>query len=329
MPPIHYRLLSIEDRERLLVAGVNDRDVNVKRACVRLVGESWLTFAGENLLTLTSSLDVVYSPVASKVMQALFTAYPEIPENLQLDSEMWENLTPDMVFIMRSTLEYFFERKDADQTDKHLPEVMKLAQLLESFGAKLETEENEELRPDLEFIIHQLLLIAKMSDFPDELGRRQMLTLMRKMILVPEIPENNVEAITDIIRKLSINEQDFIRIMVEVVSDVREMAPTADDDADEQDMLSEAVLVSIRCLIIIKYILQRCFDALSEGSSVYGLLSECIVPAVQSSDQVLQEFGIECLALCCLLDKGMAIDNLSLFVKAASNGKGDIHTKGL
>ncbi|KAJ2813316.1 chromosome condensation complex Condensin, subunit G [Coemansia furcata] len=328
MPPIDYHLLSIEDRERLLAAGVNDRDANVKRACVRMVGESWLTFAEENLLELTSSLDVVDSPVASKVMQALFTSYPEIPENLQFDNDLWENLTPEMTFIIRSILEYYFERKDADQTDKHLPEVMKLAQLLESFGSKLETEENEELRPDFEFIIHQLLLIGKMSDFPDELGRREMLTLMRKMILVPEIPENNIDAITDIIRKLSINEQDFIRIMVEVVSDVREM-PSAADGSDEQDAVSEALLVSMKSLMIIKCILQRCFDTLSEGSSMFGLLTECVVPAVQSSELVLQDYGIECLALCCLLDKGLAIDNLALFVQAVLEGKNELRTKGL
>ncbi|KAJ2066972.1 chromosome condensation complex Condensin, subunit G [Coemansia sp. S155-1] len=328
MPSIDYHLLSIEDRERLLAAGVNDRDVNVKRACVRMVGESWLTFAEENLLELTSSLDVVDSPVASKVMQALFTSYPEIPENLQFDNDMWETLTPEMTFIIRSILEYYFERKDADQTDKHLPEVMKLAQLLETFGSKLENEENEELRPDFEFIIHQLLLIAKMSDFPDELGRRQMLTLMRKMILVPEIPENNIEAITDIIRKLSINEQDFIRIMVEVVSDVRE-TPSLADSIDEHDAVTEALLVSMKSLMIIKYILQRCFDTLSEGSSMYGLLTECVVPAVQSSEMVLQDYGIECLALCCLLDKSLAIDNLALFVQAATEGKAELRTKGL
>ncbi|KAJ2068266.1 chromosome condensation complex Condensin, subunit G, partial [Coemansia sp. S142-1] len=248
--------------------------------------------------------------------------------NLQFDNDMWETLTPEMTFIIRSILEYYFERKDADQTDKHLPEVMKLAQLLETFGSKLENEENEELRPDFEFIIHQLLLIAKMSDFPDELGRRQMLTLMRKMILVPEIPENNIEAITDIIRKLSINEQDFIRIMVEVVSDVRE-TPSLADSIDEHDAVTEALLVSMKSLMIIKYILQRCFDTLSEGSSMYGLLTECVVPAVQSSEMVLQDYGIECLALCCLLDKSLAIDNLALFVQAATEGKAELRTKGL
>ncbi|KAJ2696960.1 chromosome condensation complex Condensin, subunit G [Coemansia sp. IMI 209128] len=328
MPSIDYHLLSIEDRERLLAAGVNDRDINVKRACVRMVGESWLTFAEENLLELTSSLDVVDSPVASKVLQALFMSYPEIPENLQFDNDTWDSLTPEMIFIIRSILEYYYERKDADQIDKHLPEVMKLAQLLESFGSKLENEENEELRPDFEFVIHQLLLIAKMSDFPDELGRRQMLTLMRKMILVPEIPENNIEAITDIIRKLSINEQDFIRIMVEVVSDVREM-PSIVDSSVEQDAATEALLISMKSLMIIKYILQRCFDTLSEGSSMYGLLTECVVPAVQSSELVLQDYGIECLALCCLLDKNLAIDNLALFVQAALEGKNELRTKGL
>ncbi|KAJ1948134.1 chromosome condensation complex Condensin, subunit G, partial [Linderina macrospora] len=328
MPSLDYRLLSIEDRERLLTAGVNDRDASVKRACVRMIGESWLTFADQNLLELTTALDVVDSPNAAKVMQALFTGYPEIPENLKFDSELWDSLTPEMAFVIRSTLEFFSERKDSDRMDQHLPEAMKLAQLMEAFGAKLEAATDDEARPDIEFVIHQLLLIAKMSDFPDELGRREMLTLMRKMLLVPEIPENNIEAIADIIRKLSINEQDFIRIMVEVVSDVRELGAANEPD-DAENARLEALLVSIKCLIIIKYILQRCFDALSEGSSMYGLLTECVVPAVQSSESVLQEYGIECLALCCLLDKSMAIDNIGLFAQAVRQGAGELHTKGL
>ncbi|KAJ2388206.1 chromosome condensation complex Condensin, subunit G, partial [Coemansia sp. RSA 2559] len=328
MPPIDYRLLSIEDRERLLTAGINDRDANVRRACVRMIGESWLTFADQNLLELTSSFDVVDSPVASKVMQALFSAYPEIPENLDFDQELWENLTPEMAFIIRSTIEFFNERKDADKIDKHLPDAMRLAQMLELLGSKLESEAEEEVRPDYEFIIHQLLLVARMSDFPDEIGRREMLTLMRKMIMVPEIPENNIEAIADIIRKLSIGEQDFIRIMAEVVSDVRELAPELTSGSPKETRL-EALLVSIKCLIIIKYVLQRCFDTLSEGSSMYALLTECVVPAVQSSETVLQEYGIECLALFCLLDKSLAVDNIVLFAQAVKHGSGELHKKGL
>ncbi|KAJ2781905.1 chromosome condensation complex Condensin, subunit G [Coemansia javaensis] len=329
MPHIDYHLLSIEDRERLLAAGINDRDPNVKRACVQMIGESWLAFAGQNLLELTSSLDVVDSPVATKAMQALFSAYPEIPENLSFDRELWAALTPEMAFIIRSTLEYFCERRDADRVDKHLPEAMQLAQLLESFGAKLEAEENDELRPDVEFVVHQLLLVAKMSDFPDELGRRQMLTLMRKMLMVPEVPENNIEAIADIIRKLSVSEQDFIRIMVEAVSDVRELAPPAAEAASTESARLEALLVGIKSLIVIKCTLQRCFDALSEGSTMYGLLTECVVPAVQSSETVLQEYGLECLALCCLLDKGLAVDNIVLFAQAVRQGSGELHAKGL
>ncbi|KAJ2242760.1 chromosome condensation complex Condensin, subunit G, partial [Coemansia sp. RSA 475] len=90
-----------------------------------------------------------------------------------------------------------------------------------------------------------------------------------------------------------------------------------------------ALLVGIKSLIIIKYILQRCFDPLSEGSSMYGLLTECVVPAVQSSETVLQEYGIECLALCCLLDKSLAVDNIILFAQAVKQGSGELHAKGL
>ncbi|KAJ1817983.1 chromosome condensation complex Condensin, subunit G [Coemansia sp. RSA 2598] len=329
MTAIDYRLLSIEDRERLLVAGINDRDSGVRRACVRMVGEGWLTFAGENLLELTAALDVVDSPAAGKVMQALFAAYTEIPENLSFDNELWNTLTPEVAFVIRATLEFFAERHDSDQLDKHLPDGMRLAQLLETMGAKLEAETEDEMRADHEFVIHQLLLIARMSDFPDELGRRAMLTLMRKMLLVPEIPENNIEAISDIIRKLSVSELDFVRIMVEVVSDVREMAPSDADDLPPERVRLETLLVSIKCLIIIKYILQRCFDSLSDGSAMYALLTECVVPAVQSSETVLQEYGIECLALCCLLDRSLATDNITLFAQAVRQGSGELHAKGL
>ncbi|KAJ1648373.1 chromosome condensation complex Condensin, subunit G [Coemansia erecta] len=329
MTAIDYRLLSIEDRERLLVAGINDRDSGVRRACVRMVGEGWLTFAGENLLELTAALDVVDSPAAGKVMQALFAAYTEIPENLSFDNELWNTLTPEVVFVIRATLEFFAERHDSDQLDKHLPDGMRLAQLLETMGAKLEAEAEDEQRADHEFVIHQLLLIARMSDFPDELGRRAMLTLMRKMLLVPEIPENNIEAVSDIIRKLSVSEQDFVRIMVEVVSDVREMAPSTSDDLPPERIRLETLLVSIKCLIIIKYILQRCFDSLSDGSAMYALLTECVVPAVQSSETVLQEYGIECLALCCLLDRNLATDNIALFAQAVRQGAGELHARGL
>ncbi|KAJ2378443.1 chromosome condensation complex Condensin, subunit G [Coemansia sp. RSA 2607] len=329
MAAIDYRLLSIEDRERLLVAGINDRDSGVKRACVRMVGESWLTFAGQNLLELTAALDVVDSPAAGKVMQALFAAYTEIPENLSFDSDLWETLTPEVAFVIRATLEFFAERHDSDQLDRHMPDGMRLAQMLENMGAKLESETDDEVRADHEFVVHQLLLIARMSDFPDELGRRAMLTLMRKMLLVPEIPENNIEAVSDIIRKLSVSEQDFVRIMVEVISDVREPTPTEADGLPAERVRIESLLIGIKCLIIIKYLLQRCFDKLNDGSSIYALLTECIVPAVQSSETVLQEFGIECLALCCLLDRSLAVDNVVLFAQAVRQGSGELHAKGL
>ncbi|KAJ2230458.1 chromosome condensation complex Condensin, subunit G [Coemansia sp. RSA 485] len=329
MTSIDYKLLSIEDRERLLVAGINDRDSSVRRACVRMVAVGWLAFAGENLLELTSALDVVDNPAAGKVMQALFTAYTEIPETLSFDNDLWDTLTPEVVFVIRATLEFFAERHDNDQFDKHLPDGMRLAQLLETMGGRLEAETEDEMRADHEFVIHQLLLIARMSDFPDELGRRAMLTLMRKMLLVPEIPENNIEAISDIIRKLSVSEQDFVRIMVEVVSDVREMAPSPTDDLPPERARLETLLVAIKCLIIIKYILQRCFDSLSDGSAMYALLTECVVPAVQSSETVLQEYGIECLALCCLLDRNLATDNIALFAQAVRQGAGELHAKGL
>ncbi|KAJ1674476.1 chromosome condensation complex Condensin, subunit G, partial [Spiromyces aspiralis] len=332
LPTIDFRALSIEYRERILSAGINDRDPGVRRACVQLLGESWLQTVDQNLLELIESLDVVDSPIADDAIKALFNMYPEIPENMDFVEEIWNNLTPETSFLIRVTLEYFAGKGDeSNKLDEMLPEVLKLANYLSSFVKKLEDEDDEELLPDHEYVIRQLLMVTRLSDFPDELGRRHMLTLMRQMLVLPEISESSIEIITDILKKLAINERDFTSMMAEVVSDIRESL-IENMSSDDEESKQEQIITLIKCLVIIKYLLQRCQEAstsLSQNSSIYGLLSEYAVPAIQSSEAVLQEYGVECLALCCVLDKTLAADNIELFIQAATEGSINLCTTAL
>ncbi|KAJ1921228.1 chromosome condensation complex Condensin, subunit G [Mycoemilia scoparia] len=319
LPVVDFRALSIESREKVLTAGINDRDPNVKQACVRMLGETWLQTVDQNLLELIESLDVVDSPIADDAIKALFQTYPEIPNNLTFNDEILDNLTPETSFLIRMTLEHFSNENDNERLDASLPEVLKLAQLTSSFVSKLENETDEDLLIDHEYVIRQLLMITRLSDFPDELGRRHVLTLMRQMLVLPGIPENSIEIITDILKKLSISERDFTSMVVEVLSDIRESVDS-DVDPNNDEAKQEQIVILIKCLVIIKYLLQRCQEPLNQNTSIYGLLSEYIVPAIQSSESMLQGYGVQCLLLCCVLDKTLAVDNITLFIQAAMEG---------
>jgi condensin complex subunit 3 len=98
----------------------------------------------------------------------------------------------------------------------------------------------EEERLDQEFIIGEMLRMAVNLDYADEIGRRKMFQLVRKyniilclsmslthnstgnMICQDILPEGLVGRCLDVLRKLSPNERDLIRVVVEVVHELRD-----------------------------------------------------------------------------------------------------------
>lgn len=88
------------------------------------------------------------------------------------------------------------------------------------------------------FITQQLLEIALMADYGDEIGRRKMFTLIRDMISSAELPAPLIAPCMDVLLKLSNGERDFQRVVVEIVQNVRESeagTPAADVDEEEEE----------------------------------------------------------------------------------------------
>ncbi|ODV70498.1 hypothetical protein HYPBUDRAFT_103762 [Hyphopichia burtonii NRRL Y-1933] len=75
---------------------------------------------------------------------------------------------------------------------------------------------------DLEFIIEQILLIIKEYDFDDIVGNRRMLPIIRNYLTNGALPEKLIEVCTNILRKISTNENDFASLCVEVITDIRD-----------------------------------------------------------------------------------------------------------
>ena len=66
--------------------------------------------------------------------------------------------------------------------------------------------------------------------------------------------------------------------------------------------------------------LQNVEGNLQSNATLVTMLNNLVVPAVRSHEAPIRERGLLCLGLCCLLDKNLADENLTLFLHCFSKG---------
>lgn len=206
---------------------------------------------------------------------------------------------------------------------------------------------------DLEFIIEQLLLIAKDYDFSDEIGRRKMLQSIRSSLTDDELSDKLVEISLRVLRKISINERDFSTMSTEIITDIRDSVldendetfvsavsifQSNDDDEEIQgnpdDMMSEdgdnpskkhksepkppPDEILIQCLILLQHYLELAEDPLSNNYQFDSFIETLIRPAYRNEEnKQIRLLGFRNFGLLSLLDRQLAINNLKFFGVAA------------
>ncbi|ODH51132.1 hypothetical protein GX48_02744 [Paracoccidioides brasiliensis] len=118
-------------------------------------------------------------------------------------------------------------------------------------------------------------------------------------------------------------------------SSKRNRSETPDDEVDENEGDSEEVpfnkeeakakvlreiMVNMKCLYIAQCMLQNVQGNLQDNMHLVTMLNNLVVPAVRSHEAPIRERGLECLGLCCLLDKTLAEENMSLFIYCYTKG---------
>lgn len=103
-----------------------------------------------------------------------------------------------------------------------------------------ETEEQrmrrEEVRIELEITVGELLRLGINLDYADEIGRRKMFQLVQGMLSQDVLPEPILMRALDVLRVLTPDEKDLIRVVVEVVHELRD---PQDEDADKADVSAD------------------------------------------------------------------------------------------
>lgn len=391
-----FRYLSLSMRERLLRWGLRDRDENVRKAAGKLFRERWIEdCAGtsetegpeaangevkppsfDGLLELLERIDVVNSGVengvALEAMKGFWEGRHDYRDTVTFDDNFWDTLSAESVFMARSFNDFCRNEgngKFEALIEEKMPEVTQLAFYLQRYITVLvealkrvlvqeyADDEEEEDTVEQEFIVEQMLHIARTLDYSDEVGRRKMFTLLRQSISIPDLPEEVTKLSVEVLRGIcagdAAGEREFVSVVLEAVADVHdtimdEAASEADEsfhsarsevssdgtptksskssqkpaisEKAEQEKAIKEIMVNMKCLHIVQCMLENIEGQLQQNVDLVSMLNNLVVPAVRSQEAPIRERGLLCMGLCSLLDKSLAEENVALFIHFFSKG---------
>ncbi|KAL8290386.1 hypothetical protein RQP46_002644 [Phenoliferia psychrophenolica] len=356
-------------REEVIGRGLRDREEGVRKAAGKLVAK-WADEVG-GIVKFLELLDLSEGTIAEKALLAIFDAKPELVETIDFGDEYYNSLTPSTAFLARVYLQHLRDANDARLGDLE-PVMTALAYFIDNEWTKLvvlvEAEEkDDEAERSAEFVVAELVGIAVNADYGDEIGRRKMFDLMRKMLGFSLLPPTLIPKCLDVLSK-GTSERDFLRIVVEIVQVLRADSALITSESegdlsdaetqvggDDDDGASEAggrrrnkgkgkakvpaprgeghverrKDLDLRCLGVIRALLERVMGTLQDNSMVHGLVFELIVPAVKSKDHEIRAEGLISLGLCCLIDRTMALDSFPLIARQSQDAEGPMQVKAL
>ncbi|KAJ5469851.1 hypothetical protein N7530_007208 [Penicillium desertorum] len=305
------------------------------------------------LLELLERIDVVNSGmesgVAHEAMRGFWEGRADYREAVVFDEPFWENLTSESAFLLRSFNDFCRmenEGKYDSLADDKMPEVTAMAYFLGKYITNLlerkkiskeSGEANDDDAVEHEFVVEQLLHIAITLDYSDEVGRRKDVlaparnfgrarTAGREHETQAEFCSVVLEAIAEVHDTIT-TEDSFVSARSEISDDTSRRSETPGDEEvtpfnkeEAKAKIVREIVVNMKCLYIAQCMLQNVQGHLQQNMNLVTMLNNLVVPAVRSHEAPIRERGLLCLGLCCLLDKNLAEENMTLFIHCYSKG---------
>ncbi|NXO83320.1 CND3 protein, partial [Sitta europaea] len=250
---VHMRALKIAQRVKLLQQGLNDRSDAVKEVMKKKLLQAWLQFTEGDILELLHRLDVENCPeVAIPVLNAMFSLSPlhVIVQNCKnLDSRKLiplEDLTAENVLYWRCLCEYLKSKGEEGEVilEQVLPEPAVYADYLLSYLQNMPIL-SEEQKEDFncfenlmtkEFIGQQLILIIGCMDTMEEGGRKHLLVILQKILILPSTSAALIPLLVERLLSIVKDEDRRIQTIAEIISEVREPIVTVDQPVDAAEI---------------------------------------------------------------------------------------------
>lgn len=315
---IDVAFLAVEQRDAILQSGLHDRDEQVRKACIDVLFGAWLHRANSNLVELVACLDVVADPqLGESVMSTFFSIYSsKLFSEGGLPEGYFENLTVETSFILK-----MYCRHIGEEADSLLPDVAKLVDTLSRFYQYFLS--GNDVRPEVEFVMRQLLQLVGMKDMSEEAGRKAVIEQTETMLSNIELSDFLYMECIQLHIKAHASINDAVENITRLVIDFRDYYSTTELTEDSQ------VLAQLKCLSLIQQVLIIPELDLSPEGYLWAVLNEIVVPAVNSQLAVVQEAGLRTLALYCTLSDALTHDYQSLLLDFVKLAVGTVRTEAL
>ncbi|NWH82695.1 CND3 protein, partial [Piaya cayana] len=215
--------------------------------------QAWLQLSEGDVLELLHRLDVENCPeVAKSALNAVFSLSPlhDLVKNCKnLDDRKLiplENLTAENALYWRCLCEYLKSKGEEGEglLEQLLPEAAKYADYLLSYLQNMPVLKEEE-REDFacfenlmtkEFIGQQLILIVDCTDITEEGGRKHLLVILQKSLILPATSTGLIPLLVERLLNIIKDDDKRIQIIAEIISEVREPMITVDKPVDAAEI---------------------------------------------------------------------------------------------
>ncbi|OWB75857.1 hypothetical protein B5S32_g4 [[Candida] boidinii] len=237
-----FRTIPSNERIKLLTWGLRDREESVQKATTKLLCETWLQNVDNDVMELLERLKVMESDISETAVKVFLENRKDITAKISFNDDAWNNLTPEAAFLLRLYYEHCNRNNLMEELEKSFPEAAPLAEILQRYFELRKTnmknieehmkrlEEDANAVPlidltdpkELDFVLEQLLKISVDYDFSDDFGRRNILNVLRTALSNDKLSDTLIEVLLQVIRKISINENDFSQMIVEIITDLKD-----------------------------------------------------------------------------------------------------------
>ncbi|GME75722.1 unnamed protein product [[Candida] boidinii] len=237
-----FRTIPSNERIKLLTWGLRDREESVQKATTKLLCETWLQNVDNDVMELLERLKVMDSDISETAVKVFLENRKDITAKIAFNDDAWNNLTPEAAFLLRLYYEHCNRNNLMEELEKSFPEAAPLAEILQRYFELRKTnmknieehmkrlEEDANVVPlidltdpkELDFVLEQLLKISVDYDFSDDFGRRNILNVLRTALSNDRLSDTLIEVLLQVIRKISISENDFSQMIVEIITDLKD-----------------------------------------------------------------------------------------------------------
>lgn len=242
---VSVRALTIAQRIHVISVGLKDRSELVQQACGQLL-RAWLRSYDNNVVKLLGALDTEGSVECSKMaLEYLFkdagitkmeTHVKSLLELAKVPEEggsvkmvAHDDLTPENVFYWYMMVKHLRTLGNEGEVllQTLLPELTGFCAYIQRYAEKyfidsaiLTAFEGNE--GSHEFVLEQLLNVAGLLDFSDEVGRKNLQTLIHNLLVCETVPLGLVKVLVARYGDVETNEDKFVQDLAEVIADVKQ-----------------------------------------------------------------------------------------------------------